>query len=96
MQSSNSAGVEGPLKGIGSSKILDALSWYLRLIWKHSDTKLNKKKKNCRTKFRGGARLLRPPLDPPLRGVLLKEMGMEGKVGEGRRRRGRGHRLRSL
>ena len=34
----------GPeLKGTGSSEVLDALSCYLRLILKHSDTKLNKK-----------------------------------------------------
>ena len=31
-------------KGTGSSKVLDTLSCYLRLILKHSDTKLNKKK----------------------------------------------------
>ena len=53
---------EGPLKGTGSSKVLDALSCYLRLILKHSDLKLNKKK----LIKRGGACLLRPPLDPPL------------------------------
>ena len=37
----------------------------LREIAVTNDTKLNLKK-HSRSKFRGGARLLRPPLDPPL------------------------------
>ena len=41
----NSGGVlrPRPLKGTGSSVVLDALSCNLRLILKHSDSKLNKK-----------------------------------------------------
>ena len=38
-------GSEGPLKGPRSSRVLDALSCYLSLILKHSDTKLGRKKK---------------------------------------------------
>ena len=33
------AGVQGPLKGPGSSRVLDVFSWYLRLIVKHSNEK---------------------------------------------------------
>ena len=39
--------------------LLDALSCYLSLVLKHSDRKLDFKKLS-RSKFRGGARLLRP------------------------------------
>ena len=35
-------------------------------ILRHSDTKLDRKKQHNRSKFRDGARLLRPPLHPPL------------------------------
>ena len=35
-----SAGVKGPLEGLGSSRVLDALSCYLSLILTHSDIKL--------------------------------------------------------
>ena len=39
-----SAGVQGPLKGPGSSRVVfNALSCYLSLIFKHSDTRLDKK-----------------------------------------------------
>ena len=34
-----SAGVQGLLEGPSSSKVLDSLSCYLSLIWKHSDPK---------------------------------------------------------
>ena len=57
-------GPKGPLKGTGSSMVLIDLSCYMRHL-KHSDTKPNKKK-HSRSKFRGGAHLLRPALDPPL------------------------------
>ena len=44
----NSGGVlrPRPLKGSGSSVVLDALSCNLRLILKHSDSKFNENKKN--------------------------------------------------
>ena len=38
------AGVQGPPKGPGSSRVLEALSWYLSLILTHSDTKLDLRK----------------------------------------------------
>ena len=44
--------------------VFDALSCYLSLIFKHSDTKWDKK--NSQSNFFWGARLLRPPLNPPL------------------------------
>ena len=50
----------------GSFNVLGALSCCLRLILNHSDTKLNKEEKKSITIIRGGARLLRPLLDPPL------------------------------
>ena len=53
--------VQGPFKGPGSSRALDALLWYLSLIFTHSDAKLDKKTPQSWSKFRGGARLL-PPL----------------------------------
>ena len=53
------AGVQGLPRGPGSSRALDAFSYYLSLIFKNSDTKGNKKQ-HIRSKFRGGARLLRP------------------------------------
>ena len=62
----NSAGVHrARFIDTGSFKILDALLCYLRLILKHSDTKL-KKTKHSQSGFRGRARLLRPLLDPLL------------------------------
>ena len=49
----------GPeVKGTGGSKNLDASSFYLRLILKHSDTKLNKK--HIVDQNLEGVRLLRP------------------------------------
>ena len=64
----NSTGLHGPLIGTGSFKVLDALSCYLRLILRYSDTKL-KEEKNSQSRNRGGTRLLRPHLDPPLQHV---------------------------
>ena len=58
-----------PAQGPGSSRILDALSCYLSLILKPSITKLDLKK-HSQSKFRGGASLLRPRLDPPLSFML--------------------------
>ena len=47
--------------------MLSDLSCCLNLIFKHSDTKLDKKKKKgSRFKLRVAARLLHPRLDPPL------------------------------
>ena len=70
------AGVQGPLKGHGSSEVLDALSCYLSLIFKHSDTKWNTEKHSRSGGvffFLGGGGGRRgllppppPPLDPPL------------------------------
>ena len=54
-------------RGSGSSRVLDALSFfYLSLILKHSDTKTGKKKHSriSRTNFRGGTPVV-PPLDLP-------------------------------
>ena len=62
--------VQGPLKGPGGSRILDALSCYLSLILKHSDTKRDWKKYS-RSNFRGDACLLRPPMDPPLTLMII-------------------------
>ena len=36
-------GVQDPFKGPGSSRVLDALSWYLSLILTYSDTKMDLK-----------------------------------------------------
>ena len=69
--------VQSPLKGHGSSRVLDAFSWYLRLslILKHSDKK-NLDLNHSPSKFRGGARLLRPHLGPPLCDwVMYSELG---------------------
>ena len=40
-------------RGTGSFKVLYALSYYLRLILKHSDAEFNKKN-HSRSEFRGG------------------------------------------
>ena len=55
-------GLTGGVQCPGSSRVLDALSCNLSLILpgKHSDTKLKRKEKHSRSKFRGRARLLRP------------------------------------
>ena len=42
------AGVQGPPKGPGSSRVSEALSWYLSLILTHSDTELDYLKKHGR------------------------------------------------
>ena len=56
-----SAGVQGPLKGPGSSiGFINALSCYLSLIFKHSDTKLDLKKTVDPILGGGGA-----PVAPP-------------------------------
>ena len=62
-----SAGVQGPLNGPGSSiGFINALSRHLRLIFKHSDTKWDKKNIVDPFFFGGGGHLLRPPLDKGL------------------------------
>ena len=48
------AGVQGPLNGHGSSRVLDALSCYLSLILKHSDTKRDTKKHRSTSGGGGG------------------------------------------
>ena len=53
-------GVQGPLQCPGSSTVLNVISWYLSLILKHSDIKLDRKY-HSRSKFKGGAHLLHPP-----------------------------------
>ena len=53
----------GPLEGPGRLRVLYVLSCSLSLIW--SSLIQNLIKKHSRSKFRGGTRLLRPPLDPP-------------------------------
>ena len=50
------------LRALEALGTFDALSCYLSLIFKHSDTKWDKKT-HSRSNLRGGAR---PPLDPPL------------------------------
>ena len=53
-------GVQGPLKGPGSSRVVfNALSRYLSLIFMHSEKKIWLKK-HCWSNFRGGACLLPP------------------------------------
>ena len=54
----------GPLKGPGSSRVLDALSCYLSLIFRHSDTKWDWKNIYSRSKFRGASMIAPPP--PPV------------------------------
>ena len=57
----------GPLKGPGSSRGFDALSCYLSLICKHSDTKWEGGGgKHSRSNFRGACCAPPPPLNPPL------------------------------
>ena len=58
-------GVQGLLKGPGSSWGFYAISCYLSLVFKHSDTKWAKKKKS-QSNFRGEGAPIAPPLDPPL------------------------------
>ena len=62
------AGVQGPLKGPEALKVFVDLSCYLSLVFKHSDTKLDKKK-HSRSNFKGGGgarACCTPPLNPPL------------------------------
>ena len=47
------AWVQGSLMGPGSSRVFDALSCFLSLIFEHSDTKWDNKK-HSRSNFRGG------------------------------------------
>ena len=62
-----SAEIHGWHKGPGSSRVLNALSCYLSLILKHSDTKRDSKNNMTVDHFWGrGARLLHPHLDPSL------------------------------
>ena len=64
-------------------RVLDALSCYLSLILKHSDTKLDLK--NSRLKLRGArACCAPPPLDPPLNTMFVINFYfilMEGRMG---------------
>ena len=62
------ARVQDPLEGPGSSRRgggVDALSCYLSLIFKHSNTKWDFKKQPIKKKKLGGVRLLCPPPPPP-------------------------------
>ena len=71
-------GPQGPLIDTASFKVLDAPACYLRLILKHSGIKLNAKAKfYSQSIFRGGAPLLRPPLDPPLCCTRQTENGID-------------------
>ena len=65
------AGVEGPLKGLGSSVVLDALSCYLSITLKHSDTKRDTETPYSLFSWGGGARQ-----DPPLIAYLYKNINL--------------------
>ena len=58
-------GLQAALKGPGSSRVFYALSCYLSLIFKHSDTKWPIKSVNHNLGGGGGEAPAVPPLDPP-------------------------------
>ena len=68
--------------GRGTSRVLDALSCYLSLIFKHSDTKLDLK--NIVDQNFEGARTCCAPLDPPLqKWELMASLSHQGLAADG-------------